>query len=592
MVYHIKLVYRTSEAIVLIRDFLKHNWPRYLYGAIFLILVDLLMLITPRVIGLIVDEIRGGAQDLGFVRLLIFAVIGVAFGLFITRLFWRVFIMGAARKFEYYARKTLFEKLLTLPPTFYDRTRVGDLMARFTNDVNAVRMAMGPAIVMIIDAVFLVTVTIFAMGLFTNWNLTWISIAPLPALAIVSTFFGKMIHKRFKMVQASFSDLTDTIEESISGVRLIKSYGIEDLRNGTLSDKSDTYVEKNMTLVRVWGMFFPLIQTLSMLGTVLATLFGGRMVILGQITLGEYITFTSYLGMLIWPMTAFGWVINIIQRGRASYRRLMEVLEEDNNITTDDPVKIDEFEGHIVMKNLTFTYPTGSRPALENIDFEVRPGSKIAIVGTTGSGKSTIAKLIARLYPVDEGMLFIDGVDINKLEPEAIRENVAYVPQETFLFSETVGNNIRFGDMGISDEEVKKYASIASIHEDIEGFSNGYKTIVGERGVTLSGGQKQRISIARALIKEAPLVVLDDCLSAVDTETETEILKSLKDSEDTRSIIVISHRLKAVVDSDEIYVLHEGKVVERGVHSDLVQGGGLYQRMYDRQMLEEKLEEE
>ncbi|HPE54236.1 MAG TPA: ABC transporter ATP-binding protein [Mesotoga prima] len=576
----------------MIRDFLKHNWPRYLYGSIFLILVDLLMLVTPRVIGMIVDEIRGGAQDLNLVGLLIMAVIGVAFGLFITRLFWRVFIMGAARRFEYYTRKTLFEKLLTLPPTFYDKTRVGDLMARFTNDVNAVRMAMGPAVVMIIDAVFLVTVTIFAMGLFTNWSLTWISIAPLPALAIVSTFFGKMIHKRFKLVQASFSDLTDTIEESISGVRLIKSYGIEDLRNETLTEKSNLYVDKNMKLVKVWGMFFPLTQTLSMLGSVLATLFGGRMVILGQITLGQYITFTSYLGMLVWPMTAFGWVINIIQRGRASYRRLMEVLEEENNITTNDPVEVGSFEGHVVMKNLTFTYPTGSRPALENIDFEVKPGSKIAIVGTTGSGKSTMAKLIARLYPVEDGMLFIDGVDINNLRPETIRDNVAYVPQETFLFSETVGNNIRFGNMEISDEEVERYAKVASIHEDIEGFSKGYKTIVGERGVTLSGGQKQRISIARALIKEAPLVILDDCLSAVDTETEAEILKSLKESEINRSIIVISHRLKAVVDSDEIYVLHDGRIVEKGAHADLVEAGGLYQRMYERQMLEEKLEEE
>jgi len=576
----------------LIRDFLKHNWPRYLYGSIFLILVDLLMLVTPRVIGMIVDEIRGGAQDLNLVGLLILAVIGVAFGLFITRLLWRIFIMGAARRFEYYTRKTLFEKLLTLSPTFYDKTRVGDLMARFTNDVNAVRMAMGPAIVMIIDAVFLVTVTIFAMGLFTNWSLTWISIAPLPALAIVSTFFGKMIHKRFKLVQASFSDLTDTIEESISGVRLIKSYGIEDLRNETLTEKSNLYVDKNMNLVKVWGMFFPLTQTLSMLGSVLATLFGGRMVILGQITLGEYITFTSYLGMLVWPMTAFGWVINIIQRGRASYRRLMEVLEEENNITTNDPIEVVSFEGHVVMKNLTFTYPTGSRPALENIDFEVKPDSKIAIVGTTGSGKSTMAKLIARLYPVEEGMLFIDGVDINNLRPEAIRDNVAYVPQETFLFSETVGNNIRFGNMEISDEEVERYAKVASIHEDIEGFSKGYKTIVGERGVTLSGGQKQRISIARALIKEAPLVILDDCLSAVDTETEAEILKSLKESEINRSIIVISHRLKAVVDSDEIYVLHDGRIVEKGAHADLVEAGGLYQRMYERQMLEEKLEEE
>lgn len=555
-------------------------------------MVDVLMLITPRVMGRIIDELRGGSQDMNFIGLLVLAIFGVAMGLFVTRLFWRVFIMGAARKFEYYARKTLFEKLLELPPTFYDRTRVGDLMARLTNDINAVRSAMGPAIVMSIDALFLVSVTIVAMGSFTNWNLTWIAITPLPALAIVSTFFGRIIHKRFKKVQASFSNLTDTIEESISGARLIKSYGIEDLRNDTLSDKSDDYVRENMSLVRVWGMFFPLIQTLSMLGSVLATFFGGRMVILGQLTLGEYVTFTAYLGMLVWPMTAFGWVINIIQRGRASYKRLTEVLDEKNNIQVENPVSLEKFASRVQFENLTFTYPTGNRPALENIDFEVNPGSKVAIVGTTGSGKSTLVKLIARLYPVDKNQLFIDGYDINRISPEQIRDNIAYVPQETFLFSETVENNIRFGNMNISDSEVKKYAKIASIHEDIEDFPKGYHTLVGERGVTLSGGQKQRIAIARALIKQAPLVILDDCLSAVDAETEAKILSSLRDPQRGRSLIVVSHRLKAVVDADRIYVMHEGKVVESGVHSKLVENGGLYQRMYERQMLEDKLKED
>jgi ATP-binding cassette subfamily B protein len=278
--------------------------------------------------GSIVDELRSGVQDIEYIGLLILAVIGVALGLFITRLFWRVFIMGSARRFEYYARKTLFQKLLDLPPTFYDKTRVGDLMARFTNDVNAVRMAMGPAIVMTIDSIFLISVTIIAMGSFTSWKLTWIAIIPLPLLAVVSTFFGRIIHKRFKRVQAAFSNLTDTVEESISGARLIKSYGIEGLRNDTLNEKSDNYVQENIKLIKVWGMFFPLIQMLSMLGSVLATFFGGQMVVLGQLTLGEYVTFTSYLGMLIWPMTAFGWVINMVQRGRASYKRLMEVLEE------------------------------------------------------------------------------------------------------------------------------------------------------------------------------------------------------------------------------------------------------------------------
>lgn len=576
----------------LIRYFIKQNWYRYLIGILFLISVDALMLITPRIMGSIVDELRSGVQDIEYIGLLILAVIGVALGLFITRLFWRVFIMGSARRFEYYARKTLFQKLLDLPPTFYDKTRVGDLMARFTNDVNAVRMAMGPAIVMTIDSIFLISVTIIAMGSFTSWKLTWIAIIPLPLLAVVSTFFGRIIHKRFKKVQAAFSNLTDTVEESISGARLIKSYGIEGLRNDTLNEKSDNYVQENIKLIKVWGMFFPLIQMLSMLGSVLATFFGGQMVVLGQLTLGEYVTFTSYLGMLIWPMTAFGWVINMVQRGRASYKRLMEVLEEKNNIVVEDPVSLEDFNGHILLKNLTFTYPTGNRPVLRDIDFELNPGTKVAIVGTTGSGKSTLAKLIARLYPIEKGMLFIDGYDINRLPPEVIREKIAYVPQETFLFSETIRNNIRFGNMELTDSEVEKYASIASIHEDIISFPEGYDTLVGERGVTLSGGQKQRVAIARALIKQTPIIVLDDCLSAVDTETEKKILDSLKDSQGKHSIVVVSHRLKAVVDADMIYVMHEGRIVERGKHHDLIGNGGLYQRMYERQMIEEKLKED
>lgn len=576
----------------MIRYFIKQNWYRYLIGILFLISVDALMLITPRIMGSIVDELRSGVQDIEYIGLLILAVIGVALGLFITRLFWRVFIMGSARRFEYYARKTLFQKLLDLPPTFYDKTRVGDLMARFTNDVNAVRMAMGPAIVMTIDSIFLISVTIIAMGSFTSWKLTWIAIIPLPLLAVVSTFFGRIIHKRFKRVQAAFSNLTDTVEESISGARLIKSYGIEGLRNDTLNKKSDNYVQENIKLIKVWGMFFPLIQMLSMLGSVLATFFGGQMVVLGQLTLGEYVTFTSYLGMLIWPMTAFGWVINMVQRGRASYKRLMEVLEEKNNIVVEDPVSLEDFNGHILLKNLTFTYPTGNRPVLRDIDFELNPGTKVAIVGTTGSGKSTLAKLIARLYPIEKGMLFIDGYDINRLPPEVIREKIAYVPQETFLFSETIRNNIRFGNMELTDSEVEKYASIASIHEDIISFPEGYDTLVGERGVTLSGGQKQRVAIARALIKQTPIIVLDDCLSAVDTETEKKILDSLKDSQGKHSIVVVSHRLKAVVDADMIYVMHEGRIVERGKHHDLIGNGGLYQRMYERQMIEEKLKED
>jgi len=451
---------------------------------------------------------------------------------------------------------------------------------------------MGPAIVMIVDAIFLTSVTIIAMGTMVDWSLTWIAIIPLPFLAMVTSFFGKMIHNRFKSVQESFSDLTDTVEESVSGVRVIKSYGIEDLRYETLKKKSQDYVNKNMRLVRVWGMFFPLIQLLASIGYIIATFYGGRKVILGEITLGEFITFTAYLGMLIWPMMAIGWVINLIQRGRASYKRLLDILNRESEVISKDPVAAKKLQGHVIIRDLTYRYPGSERVVLDNISMEIKPGTKVAIVGTTGSGKSTIAKLIARLYQVPDGKIFIDGIDINKLPPETVRENISYVPQETFLFTDTIKGNIAFGIEDDEEERIVKYASVAAIHEDIVQFPKGYDTLVGERGVTLSGGQKQRVAIARALIKETPIVILDDCLSAVDTETEARILSSLVNSTEKKTIIIISHRLKAVRDANVIYVLHDGKIVGHGTHEELIESNELYRRMYERQLLEEKLEEE
>lgn len=576
----------------MIKDFLKRYWWRYLVGSIFLIVVDILMILVPRITGLVVDSLRVAPDDLSTVRVLLFGIVGVAFGLFFARFFWRIFIMGAARRFEYFSKEVLFDKLLGLPASYYDRTRVGDLMARFTNDVNAMRMAFGPAIVMLVDGIFLTGITVVAMGSFVNWNLTWVAIAPLPVLAFVSLFFGRMIHRRFRAVQESFSDLTDTAEESIAGIRVVKSYGIEPLRSGMMEDTSNNYVSKNMDLVKVWGMFFPLINSLAMLGSLLAIFFGGRMVILGDITLGEFITFVGYLGMLVWPTLAFGWVVNIIQRGRASYKRLKQIIEEKSDVTTTNPVRVTSLKGDIVFDDLTFTYPTGKEPSLKNVSLRIQSGSKVALVGTTGSGKSTVGKLLGRVYPVPEGKIFIDGIDISSLDPKIIRDNFAYVPQETFLFSATVRDNIAFAVSDVDSERVKKYAEVAAVHNDITGFSKGYDTIVGERGVTLSGGQKQRIAIARALMKESPVVFLDDCLSAVDTETEAKILNSLQNSGLERTIIVISHRLKAVLDSDMIFVMHDGEIVESGKHDDLLKNNGLYRKMYDRQMLEEKLEGE
>ncbi|OAA29731.1 multidrug ABC transporter ATPase [Kosmotoga arenicorallina S304] len=577
----------------MIKSFIRRYWWMYLMGASFVILVDLLQLVSPRIIGNIIDRLKTGVEDISVLKTSLYAIIGVSLGIFISRFFWRIFIMGSARRFEYYSKKVLFEKLLSLPASFYDRIKVGELMARFTNDVAAVRRAMGPAIVMSVDAIFMTLVTVFAMGSLISWKLTWIVIIPLPPLALISAFFGRLIHTRFKKVQAAFAVMTDSAEESVSGIRVIKSYGQEKSRYEMMYAKSDDYVQKNISLIRVWGMFFPLIQLLASIGYVIAMSFGGRAVITGQLTLGEFVTFTTYLGMLIWPMMATGWLINIIQRGRASYSRLKELLNEETDIITKDPAKVEKLTGDIEINRLTFKYPNSKDAVLKDVYLHIPAGSKIAIVGTTGSGKSTLAKILTRLYPIPEGKVFIDGKDINRIDPAVLRENIAYVPQETFLFSETVKNNIAFGVENASDEEIIRYASIAAIHSDIENdFPEGYETMVGERGVTLSGGQKQRIAIARALLKKAPIVILDDCLSAVDTETELKIISSLREGIDLRTVIVISHRLKAVRDADIIYVLHDGEIIESGAHDTLMEKGGLYKRMYERQLLEEKLEEE
>ncbi len=575
----------------LIKAFIKKYWKRYFFGILFLIGVDTLMIFPPKIIGSIVNNLELN-PDLNRIGYFLLLIAGVAVGMFTCRFLWRIFIIGAANKFHYVTKKELFNHLLSLSSNYYDQTKTGDLMAKFTNDVNAVRRAMGPAIVMTVDAVFLTALTIISMGIFVNWKLTLIGIIPLPIIVTITLYFGITIHKRFRKVQDAFGELTNSTEESISGIRLIKSYGIEDTRYKILEKVSNDYVSKYMSLIKIFGMLFPLIMTVATSATVIATYFGGSQVILNNISLGDYITYSGYLGMIVWPMIELGWVVNIIQRGRASFNRIMEVLNSKSEIKTEDEEKIKTLNGNIKIKDLTYSYPNSNEKVLKNIDIEISAGSKVAFVGTTGSGKSTFGKLISRMYSVESGKIFIDNIDINRIDPKNIRKNISFVPQETFLFSETVENNIRFGRTDTSFEDVVKYAKISSIDEDINSFPEKYSSMVGEKGVTLSGGQKQRIAIARALIMESPIIILDDCLSAVDTETEANILSSLKNSNSKKTVIIISHRLKAVMDSDIIYVLDDGNIIERGTHNQLIQNNKLYKKMYERQMLEEKLEEE
>ncbi|WP_459994628.1 ABC transporter ATP-binding protein [Marinitoga arctica] len=577
--------------IIIIKEFIKKNWWRYLIGIIFLLIIDYMQIYIPKKIGNIMDDLKL-VKDFEAIKLSIYSIIILAISIMMGRFIWRFFIFGTSRLFEFKTANKIFSHILDQSYDFYDKWRTGDLMTRFTEDLNAVRMAMGPSIVMLIDTAFMSTITIIAMINFVNPKLTLLSLIPLPIIGIITLFFGKAIRSLFKNLQKTISDLSDHTEESYAGIHVVKVFSLEETMKRRFNERSQKYYDAQMKLIKTWGLMFPLIQFLASLSGVLAIYFGGKMVINNEITFGQLVMFYSYIGMLVWPMMAIGWVVNILQRGKASYQRLMEILNSKSSVT--EPEEINEnykFKGHIKIKNLKFKYPNTDKYALKDINMEINPGEMVAFVGKIGSGKSTLPKLLLKFYPVEDNTIFIDGIDINKLHSKIIRNNIAYVPQESFLFSMAIEDNISFA-YPENVSEAPKYAKIANVHEDIMDLPEKYKTLVGERGVTLSGGQKQRVSIARALAKNAPFIILDDCLSAVDTETEEAIINNLRNNVINKTMIVISHRLKAVRNADRIYVFENGKIIEYGNHNELLALEGAYYSMYMKQLIEEKLEEE
>lgn len=575
-------------------DLLKYGKPykkRYFIGITFLIIVDFLQLVPPKILGNLTDNFARGTASRKTILYSIIFILIISLMIGLGRFMWRIYVNGTSRLIEYDIRKKFFGHIQKQSITFYDERKTGDLMALATNDLNAVRNSMGPGVIMFFDAIVLTIATIVIM-LTISVPLTILSLLPLPFVALVSQKFGKKIHRKFGKVQRCFSRLTDLIQENFSGIRIVKSFVQEEKEYEKFSKENDKNFEANMEFVKLWGIFSPLVEFISSISFALLIIVGGTLVILGDISLGDFITFNMYLGNLVWPMMAIGQVINNLQRGLASLERIEEVLEIKTDIVDKNVQQVSDLKDDIVFNNLNFKYKTSQVPTLSNINLRIKKGTTLGIVGKTGSGKSTLINLLVRLYNVEDNMISIGDRDINRISLNSLRNNIGFVSQDPFLFSATISENIALALDKVDIPMVETAAKQADIYDNIKDFPKGFDTVVGERGATLSGGQKQRSSIARALIKNPDILILDDCLSAVDAKTEVKILDNLKEVLKDRTSIIVSHRISAVKNADKIIVMDNGKIVEEGTHEELKVKEGIYKDIFEKQQLEEKIMEE
>jgi ATP-binding cassette subfamily B multidrug efflux pump len=570
--------------------FFKQEKKAYISGVILLLLVALLQLVPPKVIGIVADEIHDGTMTKGLLVRWVLVLTAAALATYTLRYYWRIMIFGSSVKLSKILRNRLYHHFTNMSPSFYHKSRIGDLMAHATNDLSAIQQTAGLGVLTLIDSLSTGGSVIIAMAFTISWKLTLICLLPMPIMAVLTSWFGTMLHKSFYKAQEAFSSLNDKTQESITGIKVIKTFGQEQEDIEDFRKQSENVVQKNMIVAKIDSLYDPTISIIVGISYFLSIVFGAKYVLIGELSIGQLISFTTYLGLLIWPMLAFGWLFNIVERGRASYDRVTALLREKVEITDRENALDTVPNGDIEYRLAEFTYAGEAQPVLMNIYFTLNRGETLGIVGKTGSGKTTLLKLLIREFEGYQGEILFGGKTLQDYQLEKLREAIGYVPQDHFLFSATVAENIAFVNPQATMKEIENAAKLANIHHDICQFTDGYQTVVGERGVSLSGGQKQRISIARALLMNPEVLILDDSLSAIDAKTEEAILSSLKQNREGKTTIITSHRLSAIQHANLILVLDNGQIVERGTHEELMNANGWYKEMYERQQLEELVE--